>query len=282
MNPLPSTILSTLFLIFGAVAVFSMFTLLGSNKSLNPQRLKVIHKVSGWMFVALFVLMFVTMIGRIEEYWEESSARIALHVALAVALFFLLLMKILIPRFFPKLGKHLFALGISVYLSGFMLVVITGGYHVVWILRENPYISHAGLEEHMLDERMGKELFITKCSTCHALDSIMAFRSVESWEEIINRMVEFAEPRIKPDEGKQILYYLVQTHVPRVFEGPEDASPVEQHCLPCHDSSDIYVNSYSRHGWLEVVSEMNTYDQEVVPKDKIEDIVEYLLEKQGW
>ncbi len=282
MSPLPSTILSTLFLIFGAAAVFSMFYLLGSNKSLNPQRLKVIHKVSGWMFVLLFILMFVTMIGRIEEYWEESSARIVLHVALAVALFFLLLTKILIPRFFPKLGKHLFALGISVYLSGFMLVVITGGYHAVWLLRENPYISHSSIDEHMLDERMGKELFITKCSTCHALDSIMAFRSVESWEEIINRMVEFAEPRIKPDEGKQILHYLVQTHVPKVFEGPDDASLVEQHCLPCHDSSDIHVNSYSRKGWLEVVNRMNTYDQEVVPEEKIEDIVEYLLENQGW
>ena len=280
MSPLSSTIVSTLFLIFGAAAVFSMLYLLGSNKSINPQRLKVIHKVSGWIFVLLFILMFITMIGRIEEYWEESPVRITLHVALAVALFFLLLTKILIPRFFPKLGKHLFTLGISVYLSGFILVAITAGYYVIWTFRANPYISHTSLDDHILDERMGKELFITKCSTCHALDSIMAFRSVESWEEIINRMVEFAEPRIKPDEGKQILHYLVQTHVPRVIEGPEDASLVEKHCLPCHDPFDIYRKNYSRQGWSEIVSQMNTYDQEIVPEDKIEDIVEYLLENQ--
>ena len=281
MNPLSNTITSTLFLIFGAAAVFSMLRLFGSNKSQNPQRLKVIHKVSGWIFVLLYILMFITMITRIEGYWEDSSARIILHVALAVALFFLLLLKILIPRFFPKLGKHLFALGISVYLTGFILVAITAGYYVIWTFRANPYIYHSGMNEHMLDERMGKEFFITKCSTCHALDSIMAFRSVESWEEIVNRMVEFAEPRIKPDEGKQILHYLVQTHVPQVFEGPQDASLVEKHCLPCHVAPDIYRKSYSRQGWSEIVSQMNAYDKEIVPEDKIEDIIEYLLENQG-
>lgn len=75
------------------------------------------------------------------------------------------------------LGKLLFLLGTSVYLTSFTRVSITEGYYAIWKYEEKPYISHAEIPEGMKDEAIGKELFITKCSTCHLLQDIMKPRS---------------------------------------------------------------------------------------------------------
>lgn len=257
-----------------------MLSVHGRGKIANPKLYMKWHKVSGWIYVTLFFIIFIFMVSRIGDFWEEDSARIALHASLSVGLLFLLFIKIIIPRVFPRLGKHLFSLGIAVYFIGFILVGITGGYHLVWIYRQTPYISHAAIPDHMADLQLGKELFIMKCSTCHSLDKIMNFRSAENWADVVNEMMIHAEPRIKPDEASQILYYLTQTHVPKPLEPAEEATLLQRYCLPCHAASDILKHSYTRVGWLEITKEMNSYDPGIVPEDKIDEIVDYLIEFQ--
>jgi hypothetical protein len=258
-----------------------MLIIQGSPKLTNPEKYIRRHRVMGWIFVVLFLVMFIFMIERIGEYWEESSARISLHIALSLALLILIAVKVTLPRYYPRLNKHLFALGITIYAAAFSLVGITGGYYVARIFRDIPHISHSTLTEHMLDLELGKEMFITECSTCHSLDRIMAFRSPESWVEVVNEMVALAEPRINPDEAQQILHYLLETHVPVPFEGTGEATLVDKHCLPCHDAQDIYDKSFTRVGWTEVVMQMHEYSPEIVPEDKIDEIVDFLLENQA-
>lgn len=284
MGPLWTTILSCVCLAFGAIAVYTMMARSGRDIS-KPERYRIFHAVSGWIFILLFLVIFVFMIIRVENYWEESSPRIAIHVTLAVALLLMLVVKASIPRIFPKLGRHLFALGFTAYLAAFTLVGITAGYYLIWRLEEMPYISHTRFSEHMvetmMDERLGKELFITKCSTCHILENIMQPRSVESWESVVNDMVALAEPRINLDEASQILHYLSLTHVPRSPDASEQASPVERHCLPCHEATEIYQHHLGRPAWMEIVRQMHEYDPNIVPEDKMEEIVDFLVTEQG-
>jgi len=280
MTPLLSTIISGIFLLFGGVAVYTMMKRMGGKELSRPEVYIKIHKITGWIFVILFVIMFIFMLGRVENYWEKSSSRITLHIALAVALLLLLVIKVVIPRFFSRLGRNLFLLGIGVYLTAFTLVIITGGYYVIRTVEQAPYLTHAALPKHILDEKVGKELFINKCSTCHMLNEIMQPRSAESWETIVNEMVSLAEPRIRVNEGIQILHYLTLTHVPETVEIPDDASLVEKHCLACHEAKEIYGHSYSETGWREIVKKMNEYDPEIVPLDKIDEIVEFLVRNQ--
>jgi hypothetical protein len=280
IGPLLSTIVSVAFLVLGLIAVYTMLSIQGREKPSNPGLYRKLHKWAGWLFIVLFIVMFVAMIARMESYWEESSAKIAIHVALAIALLILLLIKTAVPRFFPRLGKYLFSLGITVYVIGFTLVWIAASYYLIGAYRETPYISHAKGDEHMYDIRIGKELFISKCAVCHDLEHIMAPRSVESWEVVVNEMVVLAEPRITPDDAKQILHYLVESHVPVPFEGPADATLIEQHCLPCHDRQEILTKTFTEAGWLEIVKQMNEYDPEIVPEGKFQQIVSELLEYQ--
>lgn len=280
MAPLLSTILSGIFLLFGAIAVYIMMSVQGARSVSNPKLYLIIHRILGWLFVALFIVISVFMLQRVGNYWEESSPRINFHVTLAVSLFSLLAVKIMIPRFFPKLRKNLFFLGIGVYLISFTLVGITGGYYLMRKLESAPYISHAKLDSHLLDEKLGKELFIEKCSTCHVLENIMRPRSAEAWEKVVNDMVVLAEPRITRDEGGQILHYLTMTQVPKPVIKPDEASLMQKHCLPCHDATEIFSKRYNRTGWTEIVKQMNQYDAELVPAEKIDEMVDFLWKNQ--
>jgi hypothetical protein len=276
--PLWNTIISLVFLALGGIALYTMLSIHGRLQAPDYQRYARLHRWAGWLFVGLFLVVFVFMLARIESYWEESSARIALHVTLAIALFCLLTIKVLIPRFFPKLLKNMFVLGTSVYLLAFTLVWITAGYYIIWKYEDDPYISKASLTEHMMDQELGKELFIDECGTCHQLSEIMLTRSVTSWEEVVNRMIKLAEPRITSDEGAQILNYLIQTHTPKI---PKEGSVMEKYCLPCHQKpSEILRLRYSRSDWLAVVQQMREYGPEIIPADKSGEIVDFLLETQ--
>jgi len=280
MDPLVSTILSGIFLVVGATAVYFMMAKMGRKEAAHPERYTRLHRWFGWIFVVLFLVLFISMLERIESYYEESSPRITFHVVLSVALFLLILVKVSIPRFFKMLGKHLFLLGIGVYLTAFTLVTITAGYYIIWKYEDEPYISHAEIPEHIKDINLGKELFIVKCSTCHLLESIMQPRSLESWEKIINEMVKIAEPRISIAEANQILHYLNATHTPEKKSVPASASLLEKHCLPCHNAKEIWSQSYSRSGWREIVKKMNEYDPEIVPLEKTGELVDFLIKNQ--
>jgi hypothetical protein len=132
-----------------------------------------------------------------------------------VFLLLLLVIKLIIPRFFPGLIKHLFLLGLSVFLVAFSLVGISAGDYIVHTIRKLPYIAHVDLSESPLDIRLGKQIAIIKCSTCHVMKDILITNSPEKWERIVNRMVTLAAPQIPPGEARQILHFLVTDFSPR-------------------------------------------------------------------
>jgi hypothetical protein len=218
----------------------------------------------------------VTMVMRIEEFWEPGAARVALHIALALAVLVLLAIKISIPRFFPRLSGHLFFLGVTVYTLSFTLVAITAGYYLVWKMNQKPYISHFAIENNIMDQDLGKQLFIDKCSTCHVLERIMQPRSPKDWERVINNMVALAAPRIKVDEATQILNYLVHNQVPKPAT-ETDGGIVARTCLRCHQPTEIFAANRTAEEWRMIVLQMNKIDPQVVPADQTDQIVQALM-----
>lgn len=278
--PLISTTVSFLFLFVGAVAIAAMMLRIGKADPSSPRLYTTIHRIAGWSFVALFAGMFLYMLTRVAHYNDEYSARITIHFSLAAALLCLLAIKIVVPRNFPYLGKHLFLLGSGVYVLAFPMVLISGGYHIEKIVTHEPYVYHDDFVKDFANDDLGKEFLINKCSTCHVLQQILKPRSGKAWEEVINRMVLLAKPRLSADEAGQILAYLEKHYAPKRVEVSAGASPIERHCFPCHAADEIYKASYSLVAWKAIIRKMSTYDGEIVPIDKVDQIAASLATAQ--
>ena len=278
MSPALSTAITALFLVSGAIAIWSMMVLLGRQERSQRMPYRTIHSASGWICSLLFLLMFVTMFGRLEDFWEESPPRVAIHFALAIGCLFLLVLKVGVARYCKGMGKNLFALGTGIYLLAFPMAILTGSYYVLRVLEGAPYISHAELPE-LNEEAIGKALLIHKCANCHLLSSILHPRTSKQWEVIMTRMVALARPQIRPNEARQVLHFLVLNYG-RSDVAPGGTTLFDRHCAPCHEIKYLEGKQFDRKGWEDVIRRMHERDPETVPLEKTREIVDYFLNLQ--
>ncbi|MHB8762911.1 MAG: hypothetical protein ACYDA8_00995 [Deferrisomatales bacterium] len=280
MSPLLSTLLTSLFLLCGAAAVVVMMNRLGRPGSQPSPRQLVLHRVFGWAFAASFAVLFGTMFGRFYAYWEEDPARIVFHYTASFALLLLLLLKVAIARFYPGFKKHFFVLGISVFFFAFLTVAGALSHYLVRMTQREPYISHGGISTAP-DLELGKQLLIERCRTCHLLDKILQPRPAEAWGTVVDAMAKLAWPRIRPDEAQQILHYLTTTRVPRAPASGTGQTVLDEHCLICHSSAEIFARPRARQEWDAVVLQMSDMAPDLVPATRHAVLVEALLAAQA-
>lgn len=274
-GPFWNTVASLAFLLAGAVAIVAILIVLGRPEGKFTAAAKRVHRVAGWIFTVLFYALFAYMLIRVGNYWEEFPPRITSHITLAITVFLLLAIKVTLPRFFPNLGRHLFFLGILIYALAFPMVLLTAGHYLLSVRILQPYIYHANFNPILADDRLGRELLMSKCSTCHLLEKVLRPRGPQAWAAVMARMVELS-PRISRSEASQILYFLTENYVPRQ-DNVDASSLVEKHCLPCHEPSEILTRNHSAAGWRSIVAKMSTIDPGIVPVALIDELVAELL-----
>jgi quinohemoprotein amine dehydrogenase len=106
-------------------------------------------------------------------------------------------------------------------LSGFAAVVLAQG-------TSTDAKSTKELAEQLIP--VTNQLVLQKCGTCHISDAqgnmsrISAIRTTpEGWEEAIKRMIRLNGLQMQPDEARQVLRYLSDTH----GLAPEEAKPIQ-------------------------------------------------------
>ena len=67
IGPLFSTATSLIFLVIGAVAVYTMMAKMGIKDVSRPEVYTKIHRIAGWSFTTLFVGIFIYMIIRLRD-----------------------------------------------------------------------------------------------------------------------------------------------------------------------------------------------------------------------
>ncbi len=95
------TILAAAFLAAGTAAFLTMMTVMGRpGVAGDPAKLRRLHKVFGWLYVALLAPLVYLGLGFIREMGDGMSTRGVFHFVLAEALIALLLLKLLVVRVF--------------------------------------------------------------------------------------------------------------------------------------------------------------------------------------
>jgi ferredoxin-NADP reductase len=128
MHPNVSTIVAAA--VFLALAFTNVVLMLeASNPSRNAatkSRLIVVHRVGGYLFVALFCIMAYIMSRRLAGagITNHLPTYLVLHIVLALSLGPLVLLKLVIARFYKQSFSSLRALGMAIFVISFVLVSI--------------------------------------------------------------------------------------------------------------------------------------------------------------
>lgn len=290
MNPLINAFLGVLFMLIGAVAAFIMIHLKGRSKDqIHGNTLVRGHRILGYTFIALYVLMVVTMIIRISYYQDELSPRSIFHVILALSLIPLLGVKLLVAKKYKLLTSRLFFLGMTIFLFAFLLNAISAGHYYLYkgAVRE---VTISSIDRETMNEDIGRQLVVKKCSKCHTLERIFrSFKDEEGWTRTVNHMALIDTPNIRDYDAKQIIFFLVKQQENRMGEKEDlveekiGRTLLDKKCTLCHDLDRIYQAQKSEKEWLATVERMKQHarDSNFLNEKETKNIVDFLSTRPG-
>jgi hypothetical protein len=200
-------VLSTLFLVSACVAFFSMLHLLGTPNAPRAKLLRIIHRSSGALAVALYVILSAMCIAGLGREGAGLSPAIAVHLTFASIFIPMILMKIVIVEKYPELRNRLFSVGTVLFAVVFVMFFTSTFAHVT----ESTEAEDAGAEARAsVDLTLGKDLFVVKCAKCHRLDkAISAELASHEWEETVELMRQKDPSWMSESEAVKITGFLV-------------------------------------------------------------------------
>ncbi len=184
------TLLSLLLFICASASAYAMFEVFGrSAQAPAVERFKRLHKISGYVYVALFVLISYLCVGFAMASRAEPSPRAAFHIVIALSILALFLIKVLYVRIFRQFYAQAKTIGVIMAVLSFVLVGISGGFYLatsrfgrdrtidksVYYELKGPFLAVTQIERpgimairtDRLSIERGRTLFASKCGICH-------------------------------------------------------------------------------------------------------------------
>ncbi len=288
MNPIITSTVGLIATLTGACAMLLMLELRGApdKDSKTSQRLLKAHRITGYIFIALFFVILAIMFAKVGAYQEKFSPRTILHIALGLLLIPLLTIKILIIRRFKRLGTQVPGLGLTVFLALFLLNSMTAGYY--FLHQSDP--PPALLSKEGPQQTPGQHLVSVKCVQCHTLERVFkSFKSEQVWTDTVQRMAVMNAPNISDLEAEQIIHYLIsqQRRREKLTAAAQDAqeskenmgkTSVSKKCVVCHTLEQVYKAKKNRSEWTGTVERMMRYSDRMdfLNQKEKEIVIEFL------
>jgi hypothetical protein len=215
-------------------AVVAMLYRLGRGGNAGPASLWV-HRVAGYVFVAIMVFIFGVMLYRVAAYGKVLSPRVAWHGAAGFAVMAFIFLKWAVVRPFRGLMKFAAPLGMTVFGVAFVVMMLGATTELLARLGPGEPAGPSALEvvpgEEMkeLDETVvagvrpaaadrlpaARFIFAEKCGTCHHLRrSFERPRAEADWPPLIERMRGYERGWISDADAEEIEFYLIKDHGP--------------------------------------------------------------------
>ncbi len=126
------TVFAVLLLGTGLVSFLSMMARFGRpGDEARSEKLRRLHKGSGYVFIALLAPLTYFGAGFLVEMGDGLSPRGTFHFVLAVALVAVLLLKFLVVKSYRQLLRFAQALGLTLFTLTLIIFLITAGYFLL-------------------------------------------------------------------------------------------------------------------------------------------------------
>jgi hypothetical protein len=199
-------LLSILFLGFACVAFFTMLHLLGTPNAPRAKLLRIIHRASGGIAVALYVITAVMCIGGLRRTGAAMPSVVVLHLTFGMLFIPMILMKVVIVEKYPELRNRLVSIGMVILVIVFVIFFTS----VLARLLEGGERKLTGSGARAsVDLGLAKDLFVVKCAKCHRLDRpLSAGMTPAEWKETVERMRQKDPSWISESEALKITGFL--------------------------------------------------------------------------
>jgi mono/diheme cytochrome c family protein len=199
-------LLDILFLAFTAGAFFTMLHLLASPTTPQARLLRIIHRATGGISVALFVIVTVLCIEGL-RHGQEFSPVLAVRFAFGSLFVPMTIMKSVIVEKYPELRNRLFSIGTIIFAAVFVMFLASA---FSLVTTGSTSAGASGEARESLDLALGKDLFVVKCAKCHRLDRALSARlSPSEWEATVEHMRQKDPSWISETEAGMITGFLV-------------------------------------------------------------------------
>ncbi|HLJ15708.1 MAG TPA: photosystem P840 reaction-center cytochrome c-551 [Bryobacteraceae bacterium] len=261
-----SLVLGFTFVLVGGVNVWLVLEAWSRVKATNASsRMLTLHRIGGYLFIALFCVMTYFMVARLRSGGADTSATVTIHLALAMILSPLLFIKVLIARYYKNQHGLLMPIGLTIFVLAFVLIASTAGPYLARATRiEQVSIDPAHTPPVTVDVNQASDLMQRRCSKCHNLDRVVGARKdAQGWITTVNRMRALTGAGISDAEARTIISYLASQNQPRRSEATVKMEVaralVDQRCGRCHSLDRVYKAMETPAQWREIVTRMVGY-----------------------
>lgn len=253
-----SVALGLTFVLIGGLNVWLVLEAWSRMKTAKASsRMLALHRVGGYLFIALYCVMAYFMVARLGTDGGDASPTVTVHLVLALILSPLLFIKVLIARYYKNQHSLLLPIGLTIFVLAFVLIASTTG----------PYLARAArppAQAGLIDLDDASVLMQKRCSKCHTLDRIAGARKdTAGWTATVNRMRAMAGAGISEADAQTIVSFLTAQKRPQESEKTAQMEVaralVDQRCGRCHPLDRVYKTMQGPEQWRETVTRMVDY-----------------------
>ncbi len=180
---LVKSFLSLIIILSALFAMFTMFEVFGrGEKRYNVDRLKRLHRINGRFYILLFLFVSYFCLKFILDTRTELSPRSTFHALFALTIVVLFVLKVSFIRIYRGFYSYAKTFGLLIAIITFGMVGTSAGYYllVTKFSTEIKFRQGKKTEKEVLKEefkiavktdeesiRRGKELYDSKCYSCH-------------------------------------------------------------------------------------------------------------------
>jgi ferredoxin-NADP reductase/mono/diheme cytochrome c family protein len=249
----------------------------------SSSRMLALHRIGGYLFIALFCIMAYFMVARLRSMGNDASPTVTIHLALAMILSPLLFIKVLIARYYKNQHSLLMPLGLTIFVVAFVLIAGTVAPYLARTTRiEQVSIDPAHLPPVTIDLNQASDLMQKRCSKCHNLDRVVGARKdLRGWVATVERMRAMPGAGISDADAHTIVSYLASQNRPAGLSVAR--ALVDQRCGRCHGLDRVYKQVETPDEWRKIVNRMVQYaagSAGALQPGEAQQIVEYLAATQ--
>ena len=285
-----SVVLGLAFILIGGTNVWLVLEAWSRVKAAKTSsRMLALHRIGGYVFIALFLVMTYFMAERLRNGSADNSPTLTIHLALALILSPLLFIKVLIARYYKNQHSLLMPIGLTIFVLAFVLIASTEGPYLLRATKmEKVSIDPASLPPVTIDLNQASELMQKRCSKCHNLDRVIGARKdAQGWMATVDRMRALPSAGISEADARTIVSYLVSQDQPRgsatEVKMAVARALVDQRCGRCHSLDRVYKAVETPEQWRAIVTRMAGYaagSTGAIQPGEDQQIIEYLSATQ--